>query len=104
MAISDKAWGQFAESDYTDEQWYAACLIKPPRSEYTAKAQCKLPVLEPNGDLNRNGVHAAAGALAGARGGIQATPEQKRAAARAIVRYYSQLEEQPPDSIIQMAR
>lgn len=44
MAVSDKPWSRFGESDYNDEQWYEACLIKPPKSEYTAKAQAKLPV------------------------------------------------------------
>ena len=58
--ISNKPWGQFSEADYDKEQWYRACLIKPPKSEYTAKKQCKLPVREPDGTLNRNAVHAAA--------------------------------------------
>ena len=47
MPISNKPWGQFSESDYDPDQWYEACLIKPPKSEYTAKAQAKLPVREP---------------------------------------------------------
>lgn len=81
MVVSEKAWSRFSESDYGDEQWYEACRIKPAKGEYTAKAQCKLPVREPDGTLNRNGVHAAAAALAGARGGVKASPEEKRKAA-----------------------
>lgn len=103
MPISEKPWSQFSESDYTLEQWYEACLIKPPKSEYTAKVQAKLPVREPNGTLNRNGVQAAAAALAGARGGIKATPEEKRKAARQLLRLYRELEEEPPESIKRLA-
>lgn len=103
MSVSNKPWSQFDESDYTPEQWYEACLIKPPKSEYTAKAQAKLPVREPAGTLNRNGVHAAAAALAGARGGVKASAEEKRKAARALIRLYRELEEEPPETIRRMA-
>lgn len=103
MPISEKPWGKFSEADYTPEQWYEACLIKPPKGDYTAKAQAKLPVREPDGTLNRNGVHAAAAALAGARGGVQASSEDKRKAARALIRLYRELEEEPPESIKRIA-
>jgi hypothetical protein len=103
MAVSDRAWSRFTEADYTPEQWYEACLIKPPKSEYTAKAQAKLPVREPDGVLNRNGVHAAAAALAGARGGVKATSEEKRTAVRALLKLYRELEEEPPESIKRLA-
>lgn len=103
MPISDKPWSQFSESDYTPEQWYEACLIKPAKSEYTAKSQAKLPVREPDGTLNRNAVHAAAAALAGARGGVKASTEEKRKAARALLRLYRELEEEPPESIRRIA-
>ena len=33
MPISNKPWGQFSESDYDPDQWYEACLIKPPKKE-----------------------------------------------------------------------
>ncbi len=103
MSISDKPWGRFSESDYDLEQWYNACLIKPPKDEYTAKAQAKLPVREPDGTLNRNGVHAAAAALAGARGGVQASAADKRKAARTLIRLYHELGEEPPESIKRIA-
>jgi hypothetical protein len=51
--------------------------------------------------LNRNGVHAAAAALAGARSPLQASSEQKAKAASALRRYYAQLGETPPDSLKQ---
>jgi len=103
MAISEKPWSNFSEKDFNDEQWYEACLIKPPKSEYTAKAQAKLPVREPDGTLNRNAVHAAAAALAGARGGVKAKPDEKRKAARAVIRLYRELEEESPESIKRIA-
>lgn len=103
MSISNKPWSRFDESDYSLEQWHRACLIHQHEGEPTAKAQCKLPVREPDGTLNRNGVHAAAAALAGARGGVKASPEEKRKAARALLRLYRELEEEPPESIQRIA-
>jgi len=97
--ISEKPWSDYTEADYTIEQWHNACLIHLHTGPPTSKAQCKLPVKTPNGALNRNGVHAAAAALAGARSPLQAPPEQKAKAAGALRRYYSQLGETPPDSL-----
>jgi len=101
--ISEKPWSDYTEADYTLEQWYRACLIHQHDGPPTSKSQCKLPVKTPNGALNRNGVHAAAAALAGARSPINATSEQKAKAASALRGYYSQLGETPPDSLKQSA-
>jgi len=103
MPFSAKPWGQFDESDYSLEQWHRACLIHLHEGEPTAKSQCKLPVREPDGTLNRNGIHAAAAALAGARGGVKAPAEQKRKAARALIRLYREMDEEPPESIRRLA-
>ncbi len=100
--ISDKPWSDFKPSDYGEPQrlcFYS--LINDnvvPKGQWVAEA-CKLPVYEPNGDLNRNGVHAAAAALAGARGGVHASPQAKRAAARKLIPLYRQLKENAPESI-----
>lgn len=102
MPISNKPWSRFDESDYTPEQWRRACLIHM-NPDSDNKADHKLPVREPDGTLNRNGVHAAAAALAGARGGVNAPPEKKRAAARALIRLYSELDEEPPESLRRLA-
>lgn len=99
--VSEKAWGDYSESDYTLEQWHAACLIHQHEGAPTSKNQCKLPVKTPSGAVNRNGVHSAAAALAGARGGVSASNEQKQAAARALVRLYRQLDEDPPASLME---
>ncbi len=103
MSISEKPWSNFDESDYDVGQWHRACLIHFHDGTPTAKSQCKLPVREPNSTLNRNGVHAAAAALAGARGGVKASPADKRKAARALIRLYRELEEEPPESIRRLA-
>lgn len=100
--ISEQAWSDYTKADYTIEQWHAACLIHIHDGDPTSKSQCKLPVKTPNGALNRNGVHAAAAALAGARGGLKGvSDEQKKKAASALRRYYSQLDEDPPESLVE---
>jgi HK97 family phage prohead protease len=101
-AVSDTPWSQFTEADYTLEQWRRACLIAVEGATDT-KAGYKLPVREPSGTLNRNGVHAAAGGHGvGAVQGV--SPEKKRAAARALVGLYrSQLGEDPPPSLLSLA-
>ncbi len=100
--VSDKPWGQFSQADYTPEQWRRACLIHMD-SNSDNKADHKLPVREPDGTLNRNAVHAAAAVLAGARGGVDAPPTQKRAAARQLIRLYGELQEEPPESLRRLA-
>jgi len=102
--ISEAAWSDFTKSDYTLEQWHAACIIHIHDGAPTSKSQCKLPVKTPDGVLNRNGVHAAAAALAGARGGLKGvSADQKKTAANALKRYYAQLDEDPPESLSQSA-
>lgn len=106
MPISNRPWGDVSEADYASASAFCkAALIdlNPPGDEKT-KALCKLPIFEPGGALNRNAVHAAAGVLAGARGGVQAPPEKRRAAARALIGRYRELDEEPPPSLVSLAR
>lgn len=103
VSISEKPWSDYTEADYTLQQWHKACLIHQHQGPPTSKDQCKLPVKTPNGVLNRNGIHAAAAALAGARGGVKASDSEKTAAAKALIRYYGQLDETPPDSLTNLA-
>ncbi len=98
--ISTQPWSNYTKADYTPEQWHNACLIHIHDGPPTSKSQCKLPVKTPTGTLNRNGVHAAAAALAGARGGVNAPSEEKAKAARALVRYYRELGDQAPASLL----
>ena len=101
--ISTQPWSNYTKADYTPEQWHSACLIHIHDGPPTSKSQCKLPVKTPSGTLNRNGVHAAAAALAGARGGVNAPSEEKAKAARALVRYYRELGDQAPASLLKHA-
>lgn len=97
--VSVRPWSELTKADYTPEQWHAACLIHQHQGAPTSKDQCKLPVRTPNGAVNRNGVHAAAAALAGARGGVNASPAEKSSAAKALLRLYAELGEDPPESL-----
>lgn len=107
MAVSNEPWSNFSDSDYSDAGAFCdASLINlndGPRSGWT-KANCKLRYKEPDGDVNRNGVHAAAAVLAGGRGGVQAPADAKRAAARKLVSVYrNDLKETPPESLMRLA-
>jgi len=96
--ISMTPWSKFSEADYTLEQWIRACLIHPQKPT-TSKGDYKLPVREPDGTLNKNAIHAVAGVLAGARGGVKASPSQIRAAARKLIGLYATLNADPPASV-----
>ena len=105
MRVSEKPWSP-STSDYDPAgAWCDACLINTNdgRRATWLKSQCKLPVFEPDGALNRNAVHAAAAVLAGARGGVDASPRGKQAAARRLIGLYRVLDEEPPDSIDRIA-
>lgn len=107
--ISERDWSEIGESDYEDADDYcAACLIDlNPKGEEKTKERCKLPVREPRsrgGKLNRNAVHAAAGVLAGGRRSVDAPANEKRKAARELVKLYRELDEDPPDSLRKLAR
>lgn len=104
MAVSDASWAQFTAADYSIEQWRRACLIDTGEGEPDSKSRYKLPVKEPNGNVNRNGAHAAASVLGGGRGGVDASADAKRAAARKLVGIYrNDLKEDPPEGLLSMA-
>jgi hypothetical protein len=108
VPVSDRPWSGITAASYdTPAAYCRASLINlntGPSSGWS-KSACKLPVKEPGGAINRAGVHAAAAALAGGRGGVQAPPEAKRAAARRLLAIYrNDLKEDPPESLVQLAR
>jgi hypothetical protein len=92
--VSDKPWGDFTQADYTDEQWYTACALHK-NGDSKAKADNGLPIREPDGTLNRNGVHAAAARF----NQVEASPEAKSAAAATLRGAYDTLGEEPPEVI-----
>lgn len=105
MPFSDKPWGSISDSDYKDAASFcSACLIDTnPSGQEKVKSNCKLPIKEPSGVYNRNAIRAAVAVLAGARGGVQAPSQEKRAAARKLLRLYAEMEEEPPVSLKRLA-
>lgn len=97
-AITRRPWDG-AASRFDDEQWRRSCILDRGDQFETAKTRYAFPVLEPNGDLNVNGMHAAAARLNQA----SATPAQKAAAARRLRRYYGMAGEEMPPSMTAMA-
>jgi hypothetical protein len=97
-AIVRKPWDG-SQGRFDDEQWQASCILDRGERFDTVKSRWAFPVLEPNGDLNVNGMHAAAARLNQTTAGTQA----KAKAARKLVRYYRQAGETPPASLTQMA-
>jgi hypothetical protein len=106
VKVSNRPWSSIKESDYPDANSFCkACLIdlNPPGKD-KVKDLCKLPVKEPNGTLNRNAVHAAAAALAGARTPLKVPSDKKKKAARRLIRIYLvDLKETPPESLYRIA-
>lgn len=101
VKVSDKPWSDFKPADYTPQQWHKATLVHDhaPNLVPEDKQGCKLPVKEPDGTVNRNAVHAAAGALNGARGGLNASAGQKKTAAGLLRGLYKKIGEMPPSSL-----
>lgn len=95
---SDRPWGSFTQADYTPEQWQRACLVDTGQGDANSKDRFKMPVREPSGALNVNGVHAAAARC------NQLQPASLRAgAARKLISLYRELGEEPPPSLTVMA-
>jgi len=100
IKLDEKPWSAYSKADYTPEQWHNATLIHNHTGPPTSKAQCKLPIKTPNGVVNHHAVYSAAAALAGARGGVFATTEQKHAAANKLTHIYHQMNQKPPPSLV----
>lgn len=104
MAIVDTPWDGSASRFPTTDDYCKSCLIdNNPPGQDKVQALCKLPIKEPSGNINSNGVHAAAASLAGARNALKGvSPADKKKAARALSRIYGQMKEDLPQSIKQM--
>lgn len=96
---SDASWDGSA-SRFTIEQWRRSCLIHP-TSESDSKDDYKLPVREPDGTLNRNAVHAAAGRIHSLKG---VPADVVTAAAKKLVSLYHQLKEEPPADLVSLSK
>lgn len=104
MAVVDKPWDGSASRYPSTEAYCAACAIdlNEPGAKKT-QDNCKLPYKEPGGAINKNALGAAAAALAGARGGVQAPAAAKKAAARKLRAAYGEVKMDVPDSLKNMA-
>ena len=98
FAVSEKPWDGSA-SRFTPEQWYRSCVLHR-STDAENKSDHSLPIREPDGALSRAAVHAAAGRL----GQVDATPEQKATARRALRGAYRQLGEDAPESLTAAAQ
>lgn len=94
FAISEGSWDG-AASRFTDEEWRRSCIVDRGESFNTAKERYALPVREPNGDLSRAGVHAAAARI----NQVDAPSSAIASARNALVRAYGELDEEPPESL-----
>lgn len=103
-SVSDTPWSDFSASDYVDANSYCSACLVDLNDGTKIKGNCYLPYKEPGGAINRNGAHAAAGVLAGARGGVQIPQSAKVDAAKKLVSVYANsLNEDPPESLQQLA-
>ena len=98
LAISESAWDGSA-SRFDDEQWKRSCILDRGSDYDTAKTRYALPIKEPNGDLSRAGVHAAASRI----GQVEAPESAKASAKRRLIAAYSTLDEEPPESLVASA-
>jgi HK97 family phage prohead protease len=96
--VTDAAWDG-SPSRFTDAEYAASCVLDRGPSVASVQERYSLPILEPDGTLNRNAVHAAAARI----GQVSAAPKLIAAAARKLVAAYRQLNEQPPESLVKLA-
>ena len=94
FAISEKPWDGSA-SRFSDEEWQRSCILDRGSSFSTPKERYALPIKEPNGDLSRAAVHAAAGRV----DQVNASDSAKSSARSALRSAYGTLGEDVPDSL-----
>ena len=115
---SGSSGGSSTPSGFTNKPWDGSANRWPDAASYAdsslinlntgarsnwTKGNVKLPIQEPSGEYNVNAIHAAVAALAGGRGGVDAPPAAKKAAAKKLISLYGRMKEDVPPSIKQMA-
>jgi hypothetical protein len=105
MPFTNAPWTQ-PSTQLDADDYCATCLIDlNPGGEEKVKANCKLPIRStPRGPYNLKAMAAAAAALAGARGGVDAPAAEKRKAARKLVRLYREADREPPETLVRIAQ
>jgi hypothetical protein len=94
FAISEQPWDGSA-SRFNIDQWRRSTLIDTGEGDEDSKSRYRLPVREPNGDLNRAGVHAAAARI----NQVDASDSAIAAGRRKLIAAYRALDEEPPESL-----
>lgn len=94
FAISEASWDGSA-SRFSDEEWIRSTVVDRGEEFSTPKERYAVPILEPNGDLNRAAVHAAAARI----NQVDAPDSAISAGERKLVAAYRRLEEEPPESL-----
>lgn len=97
FAVSEGAWDG-AASRFTDEEWFRSTLVHR-NGDSTLKADNALPILEPNGDVSRAGVHEAAARI----DQVEAPPEALARARKGLIAAYAKIDEEPPESLVAAA-
>lgn len=92
--VTDQAWNG-AASRFSDDQYERAAAACDP-GDGTVKQRCFLPHHEPDGTINRNGVHAAAQRVSSLQGHSADAVAKAKAHLRA---HYDDLKEDAPDSL-----
>ena len=95
---STKPWSSFKESDYSPEQWKSACLVDSGEGDEDSKDRYKLPIKEPGGAVNANGVSAAASRI----NQTQAPAEKLKAAARKLMGHYRAMKKPAPANVLRI--
>lgn len=94
FAISEAKWDGSA-SRFSDEEWVRSTVVDRGEEFETPKERYAVPILEPNGDLNRAAVHNAAARI----NQVEAPDSAIRAGERKLVAAYRRLDEEPPESL-----
>lgn len=105
MPFTRTPWSN-PESELEAEDFCSVCLVDTNESgAEKIKGNCKLPVRStPGSAYNINGMQAAYAALRGARGGVsRLSAEDRRKAARKLLRLYTEAGLEIPDPLRQMA-
>lgn len=94
FAISEQPWDGSA-SRFTIEEWRRSTLIDTGEGDEDSKSRYKLPIREPNGDINRAGVHAAASRI----DQVEASDEAVAQGRRRLIAAYRAIDEEAPESL-----
>lgn len=100
MKVSNKPWASVKPSSYTPEQYHQACLVHNHEPGNPSKDACKLPIKEPDGTVNANGVMAATRML----GKTDAPAAEKAKAARNLAGMHRKMNKNVPDSLKKHAK